>query len=80
MGGDIELLVIGVFGDCEVDDKRLGVVLELVDYVLFDDDDFVKYLFLVKGYIGLKVLWENNVCYFVDLWIVDGISWIIGVD
>ncbi|HEY2450142.1 MAG TPA: proline--tRNA ligase [Mycobacterium sp.] len=79
-GGDWELLAIGVPGDREVDDKRLGAALEPADYALLDDADFAKYPFLVKGYIGPKALRDNDVRYLVDPRIVDGTSWITGAD
>ena len=79
-GGDWELLAIGVPGDREVDDKRLGAALEPADYALLDDEDFARHPFLVKGYIGPKALRNNNVRYLVDPRIVDGTSWITGAD
>jgi prolyl-tRNA synthetase len=79
-GGDWELLAIGVPGDREVDDKRLGAALEPADYAMLDDADFAKYPFLVKGYIGPKALQDNGVRYLVDPRIVDGTSWITGAD
>lgn len=79
-GGDWELLAIGVPGDREVDDKRLGAALEPAEYVLLDDADFAKYPFLVKGYIGPKALQDNDVRYLVDPRVVDGTSWITGAD
>ena len=79
-GGDWELLGIGLPGDREVDDKRLGVALEPADYALLDDADFAKYPFLVKGYIGPKALRDNDVRYLVDPRVVDGTSWITGAD
>ena len=79
-GGEWELLAIGVPGDREVDDKRLAAALEPADYALLDDDDFAKYPFLVKGYIGPKALRDNNVRYLVDPRVVDGTSWITGAD
>jgi len=79
-GGDWELLAIGVPGDREVDDKRLGAALEPAEYALLDDADFAKYPFLVKGYIGPKALRENGVRYLVDPRVVDGTSWITGAD
>jgi prolyl-tRNA synthetase len=51
-GGEWELLAIGVPGDREVDEKRLGAALEPAEYAMADDADFAKYPFLVKGYIG----------------------------
>lgn len=79
-GGDWELLGIGVPGDREVDDKRLGAALDPIEYALLDDADFAKYPFLVKGYIGPKALLDNGVRYLVDPRIVDGTSWITGAD
>src|SRR5215211_3169937 len=79
-GADWELLAIGVPGDREIDDKRLSAALDPAGYALLDDDDFAKYPFLVKGYIGPKALLANEVRYLVDPRIVDGTSWITGAD
>jgi prolyl-tRNA synthetase len=79
-GGDWELLGIGIPGDREVDDKRLGAALDPAEYTLLDDADFAKHPFLVKGYIGPKALLDNGVRYLVDPRIVDGSSWITGAD
>ncbi len=79
-GGEWELLAIGVPGDREVDEKRLGAALDPAEYALLDDADFAKYPFLVKGYIGPKALQDNGVRYLVDPRIVDGTSWITGAD
>ncbi|BBY07961.1 proline--tRNA ligase [Mycobacterium noviomagense] len=79
-GGDWELLGIGLPGDREVDDRRLGAALDPAEYKLLDDDDFAKYPFLVKGYIGPKALRDNGIRYLVDPRIVDGTSWITGAD
>jgi prolyl-tRNA synthetase len=79
-GGEWELLAIGVPGDREVDDKRLGAALEPAEYALIDDADFARYPFLVRGYIGPKALLANGVRYLVDPRVVDGTSWITGAD
>jgi prolyl-tRNA synthetase len=79
-GGEWELLAIGVPGDREVDDKRLGAALEPAEYALLTDGDFAKYPFLVKGYIGPKALRDNEVRYLIDPRVVDGTSWITGAD
>ena len=79
-GGEWELLAVGIPGDREVDDKRLGAALDPAEYVLLSDDDFTKYPFLVKGYIGPKALAKNGVRYLVDPRVVDGTSWITGAD
>ena len=79
-GGDWELLAVGVPGDRDVDDKRLGAALEPAEYVLLGDADFAKNPFLVKGYVGPKALLDNGVRYLVDPRIVDGTAWITGAD
>ena len=79
-GGEWELLAIGLPGDREVDDKRLGAALEPAEYAMLGDDDFARYPFLVKGYIGPKALQSNGVRYLVDPRVVDGTSWITGAD
>jgi prolyl-tRNA synthetase len=79
-GGDWELLAIGVPGDREVDDKRLGAALDPAEYVLLGDADFAANPFLVKGYIGPKALQSNGVRYLVDPRVVDGTAWITGAD
>ncbi|MDZ4271023.1 MAG: proline--tRNA ligase, partial [Mycobacterium sp.] len=79
-GGEWELLAIGVPGDREVDDKRLGAALEPAEYAMLDDADFARHPFLVKGYIGPKGLLANGVRYLVDPRVVDGTAWITGAD
>ncbi len=79
-GGDWELLAIGLPGDREVDDKRLGAALDPADYTLLDDSDFARYPFLKKGYIGPKALQANGVRYLVDPRVATGTSWITGAD
>jgi prolyl-tRNA synthetase len=79
-GGEWELLAIGVPGDREVDDKRLGAAIEPAEYALLDDADFAGNPFLAKGYIGPKGLLANGVRYLVDPRVVDGTAWITGAD
>lgn len=79
-GGEWELLGIGVPGDREIDDKRLGAALEPAEYALLDDSDFARHPFLAKGYIGPKALLDNGIRYLVDPRVVDGTSWITGAD
>jgi prolyl-tRNA synthetase len=79
-GGDWELLGVGVPGDREVDDKRLGAALDPAEYALLDDADFVRYPFLKKGYIGPKALLDNGVRYLVDPRVAAGTTWITGAD
>ncbi|MEH3142950.1 MAG: proline--tRNA ligase [Mycobacterium kyogaense] len=79
-GGDWELLAVGVPGDREVDEKRLGAALEPAEFAMIDDSDFAKYPFLKKGYIGPKGLLANGVRYLIDPRVVDGTAWITGAD
>ncbi|TDY08654.1 prolyl-tRNA synthetase [Mycolicibacterium litorale] len=79
-GGEWELLAVGVPGDREVDEKRLGAALEPAEYALLDDADFARHPFLVKGYVGPTALRDNGVRYLVDPRIVDGTAWITGAD
>ena len=79
-GGDWELLGIGLPGDREVDDKRLGAALDPAEYALLDDADFARHPFLKKGYIGPKALLDNGVRYLVDPRVLTGTSWITGAD
>jgi len=79
-GGDWDLLGIGVPGDREVDDKRLGAALDPAEYALLDDADFAAKPFLKKGYIGPKALLDNGVRYLVDPRVAVGTTWITGAD
>ncbi|AEF36569.1 prolyl-tRNA synthetase ProS [Mycolicibacter sinensis] len=79
-GGEWHLLGIGLPGDREVDEKRLGAALDPAEYALLSDDDFAEHPFLVKGYIGPKALQDNGIRYLVDPRVVDGTSWITGAD
>ncbi|GAB2723011.1 proline--tRNA ligase [Nocardia thraciensis] len=78
--GKTEILGIGVPGDREVDDKRMGASLEPAEVELLTEEDFAANPFLVKGYIGPKGLQDNGVRYLVDPRVVSGTSWITGAD
>ncbi|MFE9322714.1 proline--tRNA ligase [Nocardia sp. NPDC052278] len=78
--GKTELLGIGIPGDREVDDKRLGASVEPAEVELLTEADFAANPFLVKGYIGPKALQANGVRYLVDPRIGTGTSWITGAD
>src|SRR6478735_2596867 len=79
-GGEWELLGIGVPGDRDIDEKRLGAALEPAEFVLLDEADFAANPFLVKGYVGPKALQDNGGRYLVDPRVVSGTSWITGAD
>ncbi|WP_039825813.1 proline--tRNA ligase [Nocardia testacea] len=78
--GKTEIVGIGVPGDREVDDKRLGASVEPAEVELLTDADFAANPFLVKGYIGPKGLQANGIRYLVDPRVVAGTSWITGAD
>ncbi|WP_459547208.1 proline--tRNA ligase [Nocardia sp. X0981] len=78
--GRTEILGIGVPGDREVDDKRLGASVEPAEVELLTEADFAANPFLVKGYIGPKALQANGIRYLVDPRVVTGTSWITGAD
>lgn len=78
--GKTEIIGIGVPGDREVDDKRLGASVEPAEVELLTDADFAANPFLVKGYIGPKGLQANGIRYLVDPRVVAGTSWITGAD
>ncbi|MEV5838104.1 proline--tRNA ligase [Nocardia sp. NPDC052112] len=78
--GKTELLGIGIPGDREVDDKRLGAAVEPAEVELLTEADFAANPFLIKGYIGPKALQASGVRYLVDPRVGTGTSWITGAD
>ncbi|MFE3060687.1 proline--tRNA ligase [Nocardia sp. NPDC059239] len=78
--GKTEILAVGIPGDREVDDKRLGASVEPAEVELLDETDFKANPFLVKGYIGPKALQANGIRYLVDPRVVSGTAWITGAD
>ncbi|MBN4926286.1 proline--tRNA ligase [Hoyosella rhizosphaerae] len=79
-GNEWELLAIGIPGDRDVDAKRLEASLAPSEVEVIDDEDFKKYPFLVKGYIGPEALIANKVRYLVDPRVVAGTRWITGAN
>ncbi|MBJ8341526.1 proline--tRNA ligase [Antrihabitans sp. YC3-6] len=78
--GKTELLGIGVPGDREIDEKRLGASVEPAEFELITEADFAANPFLAKGYVGPKALLDNGIRYLVDPRVVTGTSWITGAD
>jgi prolyl-tRNA synthetase len=81
--GRREPLAIGLPGDREVDDKRLGAQVEPATVEAFDEKDFAANPALVKGYIGPGVLGEHGpakVRYLLDPRVVEGTRWVTGAD
>ena len=82
-GGRREPLAIGVPGDREIDEKRLGAQVEPAEVEAFDEADFAKYPVLVKGYMGPGVLGEqakSGIRFLLDPRVVDGTTWVTGAD
>jgi prolyl-tRNA synthetase len=79
--GSQEVLAIGVPGDREVDEKRLGAQLDPSVATAFEDFD--KFPMLAKGYIGPGVLGAEQVAgirFLVDPRVVEGTRWVTGAD
>jgi len=82
-GGRREPLAIGLPGDREIDEKRLGAQVEPAEIEPFDEADFAANPVLVKGYLGPGVLGEkaaSGIRYVVDPRVVDGTGWVTGAD
>ncbi|MBU4464206.1 MAG: proline--tRNA ligase [Actinobacteria bacterium] len=88
LDGTRELVVIGIPGDRDVDDKRVEVAFAPAEVEAATADDFEKNPLLVKGYIGPwsqtgPVLGEESatgIRYLLDPRVVDGTSWITGAN
>jgi len=82
-GGRREPLAIGVPGDREIDEKRLGAQVEPAEIEAFDEADFARYPVLAKGYMGPGVLGEDaesGIKFLLDPRVVDGTVWVTGAD
>jgi prolyl-tRNA synthetase len=81
--GTREPLAIGVPGDRNIDEKRLGAQVEPAEVVAFEESDFEKNPALAKGYIGPGVLGAENAAkirYLLDPRIAEGSAWVTGAD
>jgi prolyl-tRNA synthetase len=81
--GTREPIAIGVPGDREVDQRRLGGQLEPIEVEPMDEAEMTKYPSLVKGYMGPGVLGERNasgIRFLVDPRVVEGTRWVTGAD
>jgi len=81
--GRREPLAIGVPGDREIDEKRLGAQVEPAEIEAFDEADFAGNPALVKGYIGPEVLGEqakSGIRFLLDPRVVEGTSWVTGAN
>ena len=86
--GTRELVVVGIPGDREIDDKRAEVAFAPAAVEAATPEDFERHPLLVKGYIGPwspegPILGEESatgIRYLLDPRVVDGTSWITGAN
>jgi prolyl-tRNA synthetase len=79
--GTREPLALGIPGDREVDDQRLGAQVEPATVEAFEEKDFAAYPTLVKGYMGPRALGlesASGVRFLVDPRVGEGTSWVAG--
>ncbi len=88
LDGTRELVIVGVPGDRDVDEKRVEVAFAPAEVEQAAAEDFERNPLLVKGYIGPwsptgAVLGEESatgIRYLLDPRVVDGTSWITGAN
>ncbi|MGO2520315.1 MAG: proline--tRNA ligase [Microbacterium sp.] len=88
LDGSRELVVVGIPGDREVDEKRAEVAFAPAEVSTATEDDFENNPLLVKGYIGPwsgtgAVLGEESatgIRYLVDPRVSEGTGWITGAN
>lgn len=88
LDGTREVVVVGLPGDREVDDKRAEVAFAPAAVEAATPEDFERHPLLVKGYIGPwspegAILGEESatgIRYLLDPRVVDGTSWITGAN
>ncbi len=86
--GTRELVIVGIPGDRDVDDKRAEVAFAPAEVSPATPEDFERHPLLVKGYIGPwsetgAVLGEESatgIRYLLDPRVVDGTRWITGAN
>src|SRR4051812_20894672 len=88
LDGTRELVIVGIPGDRDVDDKRVEVAFAPASVEPATEQDFENNPLLVKGYIGPwsetgPLLGEDSatgIRYLLDPRVVDGTSWITGAN
>ncbi|CCH77602.1 prolyl-tRNA synthetase [Nostocoides japonicum T1-X7] len=81
--GTREPLAIGLPGDREVDEKRLGAQVDPAVVEAFDEAEFARNPALTKGYIGPGALGSDHpsgIRYLLDPRVVSGTAWVTGAD
>lgn len=88
LDGTSELVIVGIPGDREVDEKRAEVAFAPAEVTTATEADFAKHPLLVKGYIGPwsetgAVLGEESatgIRYLLDPRVSEGTRWITGAN
>ncbi len=88
LDGTRELVVIGLPGDRDVDQKRAEVAFQPAEVEAATEEDFKKHPGLVKGYIGpwsadgavLGTASRTGIRYLLDPRVVEGTEWITGAN
>jgi prolyl-tRNA synthetase len=88
LDGTRELVIVGVPGDRDIDDKRVEVAFAPAAVEPATEQDFEKHPLLVKGYIGPwsetgAVLGEESatgIRFLLDPRVADGTAWITGAN
>ncbi|WP_374315308.1 proline--tRNA ligase [Microbacterium sp.] len=88
LDGTRELVIVGVPGDRDVDDKRVEVAFAPAAVEPATEQDFENHPLLVKGYIGPwsetgPILGEESatgIRYLLDPRVVDGTAWVTGAN
>lgn len=86
--GKRSLVIVGIPGDREVDEKRAEAAFSPGEVSQATDEDFMKHKSLVKGYIGptkdgLQFLGEKapaGIRFLLDPRVVSGTSWVTGAN
>jgi prolyl-tRNA synthetase len=86
--GKREIVIVGIPGDREVDQKRAEAFFGTDQLTQATDEDFVKHKLLVKGYIGpsssgsqfLGSKAKAGIKYLVDPRVVRGSTWVTGAN
>lgn len=81
--GTREPLAIGVPGDREIDEKRLGAQVDPAEVEAFEEKDFAANPALVKGYIGPGALGSESaskIRYLLDPRVSEGTRWVTGAN
>ncbi|MDN3497311.1 proline--tRNA ligase [Planococcus sp. APC 4015] len=88
LDGTRELVIVGLPGDRDLDDKRVEVAFAPAAVEAATPEDFERHPLLVKGYIGPwsatgPILGEESatgIRYLLDPRVVDGTAWITGAN